>query len=206
MPKFIKHVGQNLQGKKVVVLFRQVPGESESCLVVHTEKLPPRDHDDLIRAVENNICQAQLDANDYIFRQSFQDGSNMLNALHQRGLIAKVPTKSILMRPTSSSEINLADLNRELKQIANQEAVQGIKRAPVQESGIPLPANVPGVISDTELAEKYRIQAASFENEVRRLRDEAEKLDPKNVVAGAYVSPTLPATEVKRGRGRPAKG
>lgn len=200
MAKFIKHVGQNIQGKKVVVLFREVPGEPENCLVVHTESLPASYHDDLMRAVESNICQDQLDTHDFLFRQSFQDGTNMLNTLHQQGWIVKVPTKSILMRPTPGIEINLVDLNKELKQITNQEAVQGIKRAPVA-----TPSSPPGVISDEQLAAKYRAQANTFEAEVRRLREEAEKLDPKSVVAGDHPSPALPATEVKRGRGRPAK-
>jgi len=202
MAKFIKHVGQNLQSKKVVVLFREVPGEPENCLVVHTEKLPASYHDDLMRAVESNICQDQLDTHDFLFRQSFQDGTNMLNTLHQQGWIAKVPTKSILMRPTPGVEINLVDLNKELKQITNQEAVQGIKRAPVAAAA---PSTPPGVISDEQLAAKYRSQANTFEAEVRRLREEANKLDPKSVVAGDHQSPAQPATEAKRGRGRPAK-
>jgi hypothetical protein len=202
MAKFIKHVGQNIQGKKVVVLFREVPGEPENCLVVHTEKLPASYHDDLMRAVESNICQDQLDTHDFLFRQSFQDGTNMLNTLHQQGWIVKVPTKSILMRPTPGVEINLVDLNKELKQITNQEAVQGIKRATVPAAA---PSTPPGVISDEQLAAKYRSQANTFEAEVRRLREEANKLDPKSVVAGDHQSPAQPATEAKRGRGRPAK-
>jgi hypothetical protein len=202
MAKFIKHVGQNIQGKKVVVLFREVPGEPENCLVVHTEKLPASYHDDLMRAVESNICQDQLDTQDFLFRQSFQDGTNMLNTLHQQGWIAKVPTKSILMRPTPGVEINLADLNKELKQITNQEAVQGVKRAPVAS---PVPATPPSVISDEQLASRYRAQANTFEAEARKLREEAEKLDPKSVVAGDHQSPAQPATNAKRGRGRPAK-
>lgn len=126
----------------------------------------------------------------------------MLNTLHQQGWIVKVPTKSILMRPTPGVEINLVDLNKELKQITNQEAVQGVKRAPVAS---PAPATPPGIISDEQLASKYRAQANTFEAEALKLREEAEKLDPKSVVAGDHQSPAQPATEAKRGRGRPAK-
>lgn len=202
MAKFIKHVGQNVQGKKVVVLFREVPGEPENCLVVHTESLPARYHDDLMRAVESNICQDQLDTHDFLFRQSFQDGTNMLNTLHQQGWIAKVATKSILMRPQPGVEINLVDLNKELKQITNQQIAQGVKNVkPASEA----PNSPPGVISDEQLAAKYRAQANTFEGEVRRLREEAEKLDPKNVVAGDHPSPAQPATGGKRGKGRPVK-
>ena len=59
------------------------------------------------------------------------------------------------------------------------------------------------------LASKYRVQANQFELEARRLREEAEKLDPKGAAAVAPVSPTQSSTAtstvVKRGRGRPAK-
>jgi len=202
MAKFIKHVGQNIQGKKVVVLFREVPGEPENCLVVQTESLPAMYHDDLMRAIESNICQDQLDTHDFLFRQLFQDGTNMLNTLHQQGWIAKVATKSILMRPQPGVEINLADLNKELKQITNQQIAQGVKKIePANETS----SSTSGVINDEQLAAKYRAQANTFESEVQRLRKEAEKLDPKSVVAGDHSSPALPATGAKRGRGRPAK-
>jgi len=202
MAKFIKHVGQNMQGKKVIVLFREVPGEPDNCLVVNTETLPTSYHDDLMRAVENKICQDQLDTHDFLFRQSFQDGTNMLNTLHQRGWISKVPTKSILMRPQPGVEINLVALNKELKQITNQQIAQGVKKIePANETS----SSTSGVINDEQLAAKYRAQANTFESEVQRLRKEAEKLDPKSVVAGDHSSPALPATEAKKGRGRPAK-
>ena len=68
-----------------------------------------------------------------------------------------------------------------------------------------MPESSPGVITDEVLASKYRQQANTFELEVRRLREEAAKLDPKGAVAAAHQSPAQPSTEVKRGRGRPAK-
>ena len=58
------------------------------------------------------------------------------------------------------------------------------------------------------LASKYRVQANQFELEARRLREEAAKLDPKGAVAVAPVNPiqsTTATSEIKRGRGRPAK-
>jgi hypothetical protein len=202
MAQFIKHVGVNGQGKKVVVVFREVPGDPDSALVIPTGALPQMYHDDLIKAVESNNCQDMQDPSEFLFRQVFNDGTNMLNTIHQRGWMVKVPTKSVVMTPRPGVSINLVDLNRELTQISREHAAQGTRS-----TDIATPAgSPPGVIDDVQLAAKYRVQANGFEVEARRLREEAEKLDPKGAVVVVPVSQTAqPSTEVKRGRGRPAK-
>ena len=48
----IKHVGKlSNTGKKVVVVFRELPDDPENCLVVDTDALPDWFHDDIINAV-----------------------------------------------------------------------------------------------------------------------------------------------------------
>lgn len=210
MAKFIKHVGINGQGKKVVVVFRSLPDDSESALVIPTEALPALYHDDLIRAIESNHAQDSNDPSDFLFRQVFHDGTNMLNTLHQRGWMMKVSTKSVVMTPRSGVEINLVDLNRELKQIERSEIATQPKSAGSTRSsdigGNVVESSPPGVITDQQLASKYRAQAATFEAEVRRLREEAEKLDPKGQVAVVLAAqPTRQDQPVKKGRGRPSK-
>ena len=205
MAQFIKHVGVNGQGKKCVVVFRELPGDPESALIIPTETLPQLYHDDLIKVIQHPNCQDLMDTSDYLFRQVFNDGTNMLNTLHQKGWMVKVPTKSVAMTPKPGVTINLVDLNRELKQITNAQTAAGTRSSDIATTA---PANnPPGVISDDILASKYRVQANQFETEARRLREEAEKLDPKGAVAVAHVNPNLalPTSEVKRGRGRPAK-
>lgn len=208
MAQFIKHVGINGQGKKIVVVFREVPGDPDSALVIPTGDLPPLYHDDLIRAIESNNCQDSMDPSDYLFRQVFHDGTNMLNTIHQRGWMVKVPTKSVVMTPRPGVDINLVDLNQELKQIGRERAAAGTTRSSdMGTNSTSAPSSPPGVITDEALAAKYRQQANTFEIEVRRLREEAEKLDPKGAVAVAPVrtEASQPSTEVKRGRGRPPK-
>lgn len=205
MAQFIKHVGVNGQGKKCVVVFRELPGDPDSALVIPTDALPQLYHDDLITAIESPNCQAGMDPSDYLFRQVFNDGTNMLNTLHQRGWMVKVPTKSVVMTPKPGVTINLVDLNRELKQLHNEQAAQGTRSGDIA-TNAPAPANnPPGVITDEQLASRYRKQAAQFKAEAERLLKEAEELDPKGAAVVAPVSPTLTTEVVKRGRGRPAK-
>lgn len=214
MAQFIKHVGINGQGKKCVVVFRELPGDSDSALVIQTESLPTLYHDDLISAIENVNCQNSMDPSDYLFRQSFHDGANMLNTIHQKGWMVKVPTKSVMMTPRPGVSINLVDLNRELSQIKREQNALGTRSsdvtnnatAPAQAAATTTATN--GVITDESLAAKYRNQADGFEVEARKLREEAEKLDPKSAAAVAPVSPMQSQTaqvEVKKSRGRPAK-
>lgn len=208
MAQFIKHVGVNGQGKKCVVVFREVPGDADSALIVPTESLPTLYHDDLIAAIENVNCQKDLDPSDFLFRQSFHDGTNMLNTMHQKGWLVKVPAKSIVMTPRPGVEINLVELNKQLKQIGNEQAAQGSTRSSDIATTAPA-SNPPGVISDEQLANRYRKQAAQFKAEAERLLKEAEELDPKGAAVVAPVSPSLsvvqPGETAKRGRGRPAK-
>lgn len=213
MAQFIKHIGVNGNQKKVVVVFREVPNDPDYALVIPTDTLPQLYHEDLLKAIESVNCQDTMDPSEYLFRQMFHDGTNMLNTIHQKGWMVKVPTKSVAMTPRPGVNINLVDLNRELKQIGNEQAASGSTRSSDIARNVPTPPpaiepsrNPPGVLDDVQLAAKFRAQANSFESEVIRLREEAEKLDPKNVVAAVQekLSPS-PATEVKRGRGRPSK-
>ena len=56
----VKHVGKH-NDKKVVILFREVPGEEHMCLVAYSDLLPRLLHDDLMRAVESDSGQQASD-------------------------------------------------------------------------------------------------------------------------------------------------
>ncbi len=194
MPKFIKHVGVDGKGKKCIVVFREVPGDADNALIVLTESLPSQYHDDLIDAIESTTAQESIDVSEFLFRQKFKDGTNMLNTMHQNGWLMKVSTKSVMMTPQPGVSINLADLNSQLRLI---------NQAPKEAQSLAESKNPPGVLSDKQIADKFRSQARTFEAEAKRLREEADKLDPKGEVVPNLVA--VPGEPVKRGRGRPAK-
>lgn len=194
MAQFIKHVGVDGKGRKCIVAFREVPGDAENCLIIPTEGLPPLYHDDLIQAVESVGAQDIIDVSEYLFRQKFHDGTNMLNTIHQNGWMQKAATKSVMMTPQPGVTINLVDLNQQLRLI---------NTAPKQANEIAESSTPPGVLSDQQIASKMRAQANTFETEARRLREEADKLDPKPQSSATLT--VVPPTEEKRGRGRPPK-
>ena len=58
----LKHFGQDASTKrKYVVVFRQLPEDSSHALVVETQTLSDKYHDDLISAVESTEAQSADD-------------------------------------------------------------------------------------------------------------------------------------------------
>jgi hypothetical protein len=206
MPQFIKHVGQvDATGKKCVVVFREIPGEAGSCLVVETESLPQLYHDDLISSVEGASAQEDMDFFKYATRATFHDGRGMLEAMHMSGWLRKFPTSEITMLPTREIKIKLSDLNAQLGQLNNDGRTTSgdiSGNTTVEE-----PANAPGTLSDSQIANQMRSQAAFFRKEAERLFAEADTLDPQTTEPVVQQKkPVAQTTEpAKKGRGRPPK-
>lgn len=193
MPQFIKHVGQvDNTGKKCVVIFREIPGEPTSCLVVETESLPRQYHDDLITAVESDGAQADLDFYKFATRSTFHDGRNMLEAMHLSGWLRKLGTNEVTMMPTREIQIRLSELNNQLNEVNNAGRTTSgdISGEPaVQEN-----KSSPGTLDDAQLANQLRSQAAFFQREAERLLSEAATLDP---TASSTVTALTPTAETK---------
>lgn len=203
MAKNLKHVGQivNTQ-RRCVVVFREVPNEPENCLVVDTDALKDWMHDDIINAVESPGAQESANFYEYAQRQMFTDGSNMLQALHSRGLMQKMATNNIALTPNASQSILLSEVNQVLRdngEPAMAEAkdpnAMDLAHKPVEEvAPEPVPmattsADTQGVINDADIAKSMVAQAEQFEAEATRLKEEAYTMDPS----------------LKPKRGRPAK-
>jgi hypothetical protein len=180
MPNFIKHVGQvDATGKKCVVVFREVPEEQNSCLVVETERLSPTYHDSLMEAVESITGQEDMDFYKFASRSIFPDGRNMLEAMHLSGWLRKVSTTGVTMLPTPDTKIKLSDLNTQISQLndaskTTSSSVGQSTQATASES------NPAGTLSDGQIANQMRSQAAFFKKEAERLNAEAEAMDPQS--------------------------
>lgn len=206
MPEFIKHVGQvNQTGKKCVVVFREIPGEDSSCLVVETETLPALYHDDIITAVESAGAQADIDFYKFAQRSTLHDGVNMLEGLHLKGLLKKFPSNEITMLPTREVKILLSDLNKQLSQINREGRTTSGDINPNTDA--PQETNSAGTLSDSQIANQMRSQAAYFKKEAERLYAEAESLDPQTTPSIPHQKTPVVTenTAEKKSRGRPKK-
>jgi hypothetical protein len=195
----IKHVGRiKATGRKCIVVFRTLPGDAFSCLVIMTESLSESYHDSLINLIESNAAQSNSELSEVLARAVFSDGSTMLPSLHVKGLFTKLPTSAVEMTPNSSVNILLSELNQiiaeqrgvSVQDLALQPDVPNpsteIKEIATAKDISPKTGNTDPVIdqtaslvlNDEDLAKKYRSDADRLSKEAAQLRRLAEDLVP----------------------------
>lgn len=193
----LKHVGRvkNNQ-RKVVVAYRTVPNEPENCIVVTTENLMADEHDSLMKLLESNAGQTAYEFAEAMARSLLPDGRNMLAAFHVTGKMVKMPTNSVEMTPDTKTAILLSDVNQAIAQqkgvsiedlalkgkSASKDATETPQANPIEVTDLatvqPLAAPSDGILTDEQIASKYRSDADRLYKEAKRLREEAEKLSP----------------------------
>ena len=188
----LKHVGRMANNqRRVVVAYKVVPGEPENCIVVTTENLAAEEHDTLMKLVESPAGQESDDLATAMARTPLPDGSNMLARFHTTGKMVKVPTTSVQMVPNRNTTILLSELNEAIAQqkgvtVADLAAGNATKQAPQAEvvatsETANIEAVVPstdGVLTDEQIAAKFRSDADRLSKEAAALRRQAEELVP----------------------------
>ena len=204
----IKHVGRlKKNNRKVVVAYRVIPGENPpaNALVIDTATLSDADHDTLIKTVESNSAQTAFEFAEVMARTQLSDGANMLARFHSTGRLQSMPMTEVEMTPNTATQIGLDELN---KIIADQRGVTiadlamkdpnelpagttmteagSVSEMPkttnkavvaeAQTANLQAPTN--GVLTDADLAAKYRSDADRLYKEAKALRAQAEELVP----------------------------
>jgi len=189
---FIKHIGTHKgTNQRLSVVFLQLPDDKENALVVYSDSLPDKYHDDFMAAIESQEGQKSIQLYEVLSRKLFWHGSTMLDTLHKEGLMEKMPTSSIIMTPNNQTSIPLDEL---LTQMATIEPV--VDTGPtVQER---MEQQVDSSLADDNkmIAQNLLIQAVMLEEEAVKKRAEAVTFDPS-----LSEKAKKPA---KKGRGRPA--
>lgn len=189
----LKHVGRMVRNqRRIVVAYRTLPGDAESCVVVTTENLMADEHDALMKLVESNAGQTAEELSDSMMRTVLPDGRNMLEAFHKTGKMVKAKTSEVEMTPDSKTVINLAELNKMIAEhkgvsiddLAIQpNATRGDKpvekKMEIVEDAQPVTDVADeGVLTDEQLAAQYRSQADAMFKEAQKLRKQADGLSP----------------------------
>jgi hypothetical protein len=177
----------------VAIVFRTLPGDPHSCLVVGTQGLGPTNHDALISVIETPEAQGSFELGTLLGVRRFPDNTEMLGWLHASGNLKKVSTSEVIVTMTPQETIQLDELN---KLIASQKGIRvedlaigtnpnSIKAEITEIAKITeMPAVVektqtePDILDDSSLAKTLRRQADSMFKEAQRLRREADDLDP----------------------------
>ena len=122
--RHFKHIGElaDESKAKVVIMYRTVPGEPNNCLVVGTKFLPDMYHNALMKAVESEGGQEADELADFLNRQTFPDGTNMLAMLHNDNYIKKFKTNEIVVTYGSTDDGRIL-LNKLNEMIAKDKGV-----------------------------------------------------------------------------------
>lgn len=203
MAQPLKHIGRMKNtGAKVLVVFRTLPGESNQALVLPVANLQDQYHDAIMALVETPQAQDAFEFGEIMHIRPFPDGRPMLRAMQADGRLTKVATDLVIMTPTTTNSIPLADLNVLIAEQKNcsiddlctfvsgapkgktesQEVAKVKDLPPVVDTDIPAPvraqASTTEALSDKDIAKSYRSQADAMYKEAARLRKEADSLDP----------------------------
>lgn len=96
--KNLKHLGVLKEdGAQVAIIFRTLPNEPESCLVIGPKFLSEIHREAFMRALESPEGQASFEFGTHIAKLAFPDGPNMLALLHLDNYLKKIPTKDIIV-------------------------------------------------------------------------------------------------------------
>jgi len=192
----LKHVGRlSTTGRKVLVAYRTLPGESDSALVIQTESLSDEQHDAMIRLVESNAGQNSYEFAEALARERFPSGEVMLTYLHQQGKLTKVKTSDVIMTPSLQATIKLDQLNQliaeqqgisvndlalgnstKIQEVGRVNEVAAPKSEPIEQPAFETKSDQP--LSDQDIARQLRSQADALYKEAAKLRAQAEELAP----------------------------
>lgn len=192
---FIKHVGNHKgTNTRLSVVFLSLPDDKENALVVYSDSLPEKYHDDFMSAVESREGQSSAQLYEVLSRKVFHNGNNMLDTLHKEGLMKKMPTEQIIMTPNSNTQISLPDLLSQMEAIGETTSAP----APTQtlQQNVTEQIDMAAAGDNKKIAQNLLVQAVMLEEEAEKKRAEAVKYDPTLTEKA-----TKPA---KKGRGRPA--
>jgi len=197
---FLKHIGKH-GDRKVVVIFRQIPGDDHMCLCIYPDLLASHWHDTIMRVLESPVGQAAEEFADALNRNLLPDGRNILGALHAERMMKRVNTEQVLMTPTMNSNVKLVELNKILnemkkgedavRKMAEIDGARGLvdpkqkraaeaqykaeRQAPKAQSGYTA-APTDGALDDKSLAANMLTQAVRMHNEATSMINEAARM------------------------------
>jgi hypothetical protein len=177
----MKHVGKMKNNSaRLAVVYRTLPGDPLSALVVGTQGLGDSYHDTLMSLIESDSAQQANELADILAVRKFPDGSVMLGYLHENGHLKKVSTNMVLMTPDSQTQLPLDELN---KIIADQKGVS-VEDLAVNDGSEPVAKTTKKVeVSESKSSfemtpAEMRSRADALYKEAAQLRKTADELDP----------------------------
>jgi hypothetical protein len=188
----LKHVGKvSATQEKVVVIFREIPEDTNNCLVVLSKELGDNDHDELMASVESADGQQSDHLGTVISTRMNRAGRPLLESLHRGGKLKKFLTTEIMLTPRTNSEVLLSEVNDILRgqqrgkgevdftgnaDLANSSSQPARVQSIQQPSAAQATDN--NLLSDADLAKSLVNQATLLKEEADKLMADAAEYDP----------------------------
>jgi len=170
MADIIRHKGyiQNT-GTRCAVVFRELPGDPDHCLILESDSLPEVYRDEVAKVVSKEGQRTK----------DLYEALNMLSALHNHGLLRRKSTNEIVMQVTNSDTIRLDKLNDQLRALTD---VSTVKQPQNIQTKLNPYEEVNDNVSEADsmnIAKNLLVQANDLELEVNRKRERAYTLRPE---------------------------
>ena len=179
-----KHAGMlKNTGVRVAVVFRKLPTDEKTCLIVETERLPDSYHDYVIQTLNTREASETNDFYEVLNRRTFPDGTNCLTSLHQRGFLRREPVTNVTMMPLPGHAVPLELINATIDKKVDEYMAR--QNAPAVTAIDPLTISDPAAVAKGLIA-----QAEILEKDAAAKREEAYALDPESRPGRGR--PTLP--------------
>ena len=121
MVMLTKHIGK-IKGSdtKVIVLFMELPEDPGFSLVSSTDAMHDSVKDEILELVASPEAQKEKELAAFLKRRTLRSGEagvSVLDWLHNRRLIQRVSTNSVIMTPAPNTIIQLDELLNQMKNI-----------------------------------------------------------------------------------------
>jgi hypothetical protein len=221
----LKHIGKH-NDKRIVLVFRQIPGDEHMCLVLYSDMLPSLVHDEVMKVLESPVGQASKELSEALHRHVMADGRNCLEVLHKAGYMKKAATNQVIITPNAKSNVRLDELNNILNEMdKGEEAIKKMadldknsgmtgkregrevgqnpaSRSNVADIPVAQSAKVGDVLTDDQLASQRVAQAAKMKLEAQQMLAEAARLEAEAATLNPAQTDGQPT---KKKAGRPKK-
>lgn len=177
-----RHIGKMTNtDQRCVVVYMQIPGRESHSLVVGTDNLPLSIESYLMQVLESPEGQADPTLANVLGRRTMPDtGVNLLQTLHNVGLLQAIPIDNIVMLPMPNMPIPLRQIITDMG--GKVPEADAPPEAPLNERE---KFNPYGQTQQTETSNQNRgiasnllVEANLLEQEAQRKRDQAYQYDP----------------------------
>jgi hypothetical protein len=189
----IKHVGE-VDNKRVVIVFLQLPERPDTALVVDADALPERDHEILMREVQSKEGQDAQNLYDLLGRRMMPStNTTLLMYLHASNRLMPVPVSKVNLLPYPNHRVPLVNVLKELGKTVTQQSVdeknfyQSQRDAELDEG-------------NSNTAINLITQAEVLEQEARTYRERAYRMAPSlrpNSTVPAPVDPVVVVNHIR---------